>query len=158
MSEYLKILLAAACGLISTACDRYGAIFALVCIAIVMDFATGLIKAEVTGEGLSSRTASRGFWKKIALLMAMFFGILLDGSIPEIAGVIGLEIGCKLPFGLTIGSYIIINEAISIAENLYQCDPNIIPKWIVRFLKVAKNKVDEDKLDEKEDEKDAGRK
>lgn len=143
MSEYLKILLAAACGLISTACDRYGAIFGLVCVAVLMDFATGLIKAKVSGEGFDSGIGWRGFWKKIALLTAMFFGVLLDGSIPEIAGVIGLEIGCKLPFGLTIGSYIIINEAISIAENLYICDPNIIPKWIVKLLKVAKNKVDE---------------
>lgn len=150
MNEYVKIVLAAVCGLISTACDRYGAIFGLVCAAIVMDYATGLIKAKSTGEGWDSRTGTKGFWKKIALLMAMFFGVLLDGSIPVITGVIGWDITYKLPFGLTIGSYIIINEAISIAENLYQCDSGIIPAWIVRFLKVAKNKVDEKGGDEDE--------
>lgn len=148
--ERTKIIISVLLGLISTVCDRYGAIFALVCVAIVMDFATGIVKAEVTGEGLSSRTASKGFWKKIALLMAMFFGILLDGSIPQVASVIGLEIATKLPFGLTIGSYIIINETISIAENLYICDPHMIPDWIVKFLKVAKNKVDEKGADDDE--------
>lgn len=143
VSEYIKIALAAVCGLLSTACDRYGTIFALVCVAIVMDFATGLIKAQVTGEKLSSRIGWIGFWKKIALLMALLFGIYLDAGIPQIVETIGWEIGCKLPFGLTVGSYIVINEAISIAENLYQCDPGIMPSWVVRLLRIAKSKVEE---------------
>jgi toxin secretion/phage lysis holin len=143
MDLHIKALLALVCGLISTACDRYGAIFGLVCVAVMMDFATGLIKAKVSGEGFDSGIGWLGFWKKIALLMAMLFGVYLDASIPQIVTTIGLEISCKLPFGLTVGSYIIINEAISIAENLYICDPGIIPAWIVRLLKVAKNKIDE---------------
>lgn len=143
MDVHIKALLALICGLISTACDRYGAIFGLVCVAVLMDFATGLIKAKVSGEGFDSKVGWKGFWKKMALLMAMLFGVYLDASIPQIATAIGWEISCKLPFGLTVGSYIIINEAISIAENLYICDPNIVPKWIVKLLKVAKNKIDE---------------
>ena len=49
------------------------------------------------------------------------------------------------PFGLIIGSYIVLNECISICENLYECNPDIIPKWIANLLKNAKGKINEDK-------------
>lgn len=142
--ERIKIILSVILGLISTFCDRYGLILFLVACAIVLDFVTGLVKAKVSGVGLDSGIARRGFWKKIALLAALFFGVYLDVFIPTAAQAIGFVITQKLPFGMIVGCYIAVNEAISICENLYECDSNIIPRWVANLLQVAKNKMEQE--------------
>lgn len=142
--ERVKIILSVILGLLSTFCDRYGLILFLVACAIVLDFATGLIKAKVSGTGLDSGIARRGFWKKIALLAALFFGVYLDVFIPTAAQTIGFAMTQKLPFGMIVGCYIAVNEAISVCENLYACDPNIIPQWIAGLLRIAKNKMEQE--------------
>lgn len=142
--ERIKIILSVILGLISTFCDRYGLILFLVACAIVLDFVTGLVKAKASGVGLDSGIARRGFWKKIALLAALFFGVYLDVFIPTAAQAIGFVITQKLPFGMIVGCYIAVNEAISICENLYECDSNIIPRWVANLLQVAKNKMEQE--------------
>ena len=142
--ERVKVILSVILGLISTFCDRYGLIVFLVACAIVLDFVTGLVKAKASGVGLDSGIARRGFWKKIALLAALFFGVYLDVFIPTAAQAIGFVITQKLPFGMIVGCYIAVNEAISICENLYECDSNIIPRWVANLLQVAKNKMEQE--------------
>jgi toxin secretion/phage lysis holin len=141
--EKYKIVLSVILGFVSAFYHRYGLIMILVACAIAMDFITGLIKAKVSGVRLDSGIAWVGFWKKMALLAALFFGFYLDAFIPAVADAIGITIQTNLPFGLIVGCYIAINESISICENLYECDANIIPKWIANLLRVAKNQVDQ---------------
>lgn len=111
--------------------------------AVVLDVITGLVKAKATGEGLSSDKATKGFWKKISLFMGLLFGIFLDYAASTVLLHTGVNIGIDMPFALIICAYIIINEAISIAENLYLTNPDSFPKWISKLLKVAKDKIEE---------------
>ena len=135
-------------GMTASFFNQYGLVIALVVIVILLDFATGLIKSKLSGEGWESRKGTIGFWKKMALLCAMVFGIFLDAFIPLV-----LELGFNitLPFGIPIGMvvsvYIILNESISITENLYCCNKDIIPKWIANLLKLAKNSVDNEETE-----------
>ena len=46
-------------------------------IGIVFDFVTGLVKSKITGVPWSSKRGFIGFWKKISLLAALFFGVLV---------------------------------------------------------------------------------
>lgn len=140
--EKAKWLLSALCGLILSFTQKYGIMIIFVAIAIVFDFVTGLIKANLKGE-VSSEIGKRGFFKKIALLICLFFGFFLDFVIPYMCGTIGIKIPFETPFGLIICFYIVLNECISICENLYACNPGIMPKWIVRMLKSAKQQIDE---------------
>ena len=55
---------------------------------------------------------------------------------------IGKEIPFDLPFGMMICIYIVLNEAISICENLYAANPSTMPGWIVKLLMSAKEEVD----------------
>ena len=120
---------------------------------IILDFATGLIKAKITGEGWESRKGTKGFWKKVALFAGLFFGIFLDYFIPTMLQFgINYTLPFDMPVGMIIGVYIILNECISICENLYTCNPKIIPAWVAKLLKIAVDKVEtagEEKTEEK---------
>ena len=145
MNNKIKYLLSVICGLIATAAKQYGLILLFVIIGITFDFVTGIIKSKITGVPISSKKGFVGFWKKIALLAALFFGVFLDYFIPTtLEKIVSLEIPFALPFGLIIGAYIVINECISICENLYACNPGIMPKWIANLLKNAKDKIEKE--------------
>ena len=74
---------------------QYGVILLFVIIGIVFDFVTGMIKSKVTGIPLSSRRGFVGFWKKVSLLAALFFGVFLDYFIPSVLDEIA---AVQLPF------------------------------------------------------------
>ena len=112
---------------------------------MVFDCVTGLIKAKIIGEGLTSQKGWKGFWKKISLLVGLFFGIFLDYAVPLLFARAGLTLGIDLPFALIICAYIVLNECISVCENLYLINPNIMPKWIIKLLRGSKDKIDKDK-------------
>lgn len=145
MSEKIKYILSAIGGVFATLTKQYGLILLFVVIGVVFDFVTGIIKCKVTGKPLSSKKGYVGMWKKISLLAALFFGVMLDYFIPNmLEKIVSLELPFALPFGLVIGTYIVLNECISICENLYECNPDIIPKWIEKLLKNAKEKIEEE--------------
>lgn len=149
MNDKIKYILSVIGGFIATATKQYGLILLFVVIGIVFDFVTGLVKSKITGVPWSSKRGFVGFWKKISLLAALFFGVFLDYFIPmSLEKIVSVEVPFALPFGLIIGSYIVLNECISICENLYECNPDIIPKWIANLLKNAKGKINEDKNDQ----------
>ncbi len=145
MERFFKCCLSAVIGFFAALTKQYGIVFGFVAFGITFDFVTGIIKCKVTGEKLSSRRGFKGFWKKMSLLMAMCFGVFLDFFIPlSLEKIVSAELPFNLPFGLIVGTYITLNESISICENLYECNPDIIPKWVAGLLKNAKNKIDDE--------------
>lgn len=140
--DWIKLAFSAVLGALATFFNQYGLIISVVIIAIAIDCVTGLIKAKTAESGWDSQKATKGFWKKIALLIALAFGMLLDLFIPTALDAIGVTIPFNLPFALVIGCYIVLNECISICENLYIINPDIMPKWIVSLLKIAKKDID----------------
>lgn len=130
-------------GLVSTYFEAYGAIFLFVAIAIVLDVITGIVNSCANGIAITSKKATMGFWKKIALLLALLMGIFIDSFLPQLLTVVGIHLTHNLPFGLIVGCYIVLNELISIAENILGTNAIAMPKWIVKFLKGAKKDIDE---------------
>lgn len=151
MDNSSKWLISIICGTVATFFQQYGLFIVFVSFAIVFDCITGLIKAKTIGEGLTSQKGWKGFWKKISLLVGLFFGIFLDYAVPLLFARAGLTLGVDLPFALIICAYIVLNESISVCENLYLINPNIMPKWIIKLLKGSKSRLEEEK-DKKEKE------
>lgn len=137
-----QMLASLATGLVASFWSLYGAIIICVFVVIIMDFVTGMVSALATGEKISSEVGYRGFWKKIALILALSFGIFLDAFIPIALGVITLEIPFSMPIGTIVGCYIVINEAISIIENINKAAPSALPKWIKKILNGAAHTID----------------
>lgn len=147
MDEKIKWLCSVILGGISTFTKQYGLMIVLVVLAIVIDVITGIIRAKATGEALDSKKGTKGFFKKMAFLVALFFGFFLDYALPYFLSRIHIDIDYNMPFGLIIAFYIVLNEAISICENLYATNPSIMPSWIATILSNAKDKIDNEEIE-----------
>ena len=142
--NYIKFGISAILGGVASFFDQYAVIILLVAVAIVFDVITGLIKAKITGT-ISSKKGSSGMWKKIITLLALFFGIFLDYFFPVmLQSGINITLPFKIPFGLIVGVYIIINESISILENFSECGIKM-PSWVASMFKNAEKQMDEKK-------------
>ena len=149
MTELKKRVFSFLAGVVTTFFQMYGAILGLVCAAIVFDIITGVSAAKATGKKITSKKANQGFWKKMGLLMALFFGVFIDMFIPHALSFINITIPFNMPFGLIFGCYIIFNEGISICENLDKINPNILPKWVKKMLEGGSEKIDSAVSDDK---------
>ena len=142
--EKIKWCISIVGGVLAAFGKQYGFLIFLVSAAIVFDLITGLIKAKASADDVwSSEKCRRGLYKKVALLVAMCFGFFLDLFIPYALGYINVVLPIAMPFAMVISFYIILNEAISICENLYATNPETMPKWIVSLLTNVKNKLEE---------------
>lgn len=132
-------------GTIATLAEQYVILIILVAAAIVLDVITGLVKCFAIGEKLSSDKGTRGFWKKIMLLVSLLFAFFLDVSIPTILEVVSIKLPFEksLLFGSIVGVYIILNESISICENILKANKMALPKWLKKLFQDAKKEVDE---------------
>lgn len=141
-NAYIKWILSIIMGAISTFAEKYQAIICFVMIAIVFDTITGIVAAKANEEKITSKKGYMGFWKKVSLICALGFGFLLDYFIPYCASNLNLSIKPTALFGMIFGCYIVINECISILENINKANPNILPSWVSRLLINVKDQID----------------
>lgn len=144
MNRYI-LSVSAILGTVATLLETYVVLVILVACAIVLDVITGLVKCFATGEKLSSEKGQKGFWKKIMLLMALLFAFFLDVSIPAVMEVVKIQMPFEksLLFGSIVGVYIILNESISICENIIKANRMALPKWLKKLFQDAKKEIDE---------------
>lgn len=142
--EKWKWLVSVIFGAVSAFSHQYGMIIAFVGITVVFDWITGVVASMAQGEKLSSKKGAIGFWKKIGLFLGLFFGFFLDYFIPYAITAVGIEVSANIAvFGMIIGCYIVINESISVCENIYRINQSILPQWVVKLLVNAKDQIDD---------------
>lgn len=110
----------------------------VIILAVVMlsDYITGLARAWVTRQ-LSSRIGVLGIIKKVGYLFVVGVAIVIDFVIQYAAGKAGLDFGSVYFFGLLVTIWLILNECISILENL--ADIGVpLPAFLVRLVKRLK--------------------
>lgn len=96
-------------------------------IAIVLDYISGIIKAFVTKQ-LSSKIGFKGIIKKVALLLIVMLGVLVDRVTGDTGAIRTLII-----------YYFVANEGLSIVENLSIAGVPI-PKGLKKALKALREK------------------
>lgn len=140
----LLVPVSVAGGLFSTMLEEYLILIILVAAAISLDVISGLIKAAATGEPITSQKGTKGFFKKIVLLFSMTFAFFLDVAMPLLFEVcsISLPFEKSLLFGSVVCVYIVLNESISITENILKTNNKAVPKWLKKLLQGAKNEID----------------
>lgn len=119
----------------------------VIVVAVVMgcDYISGVAAAWIGGE-LSSRVGIIGIVKKAAYSMVIVVGIVVDWIVQVAAGKLGIEAGNFYFFGLLVTVWLIINELISILENVTRIGVPI-PPFLEKFTKKLKG-VTESKGDE----------
>lgn len=137
---FLSVIL----GFLSSLFQEYGILTILVSSAIVFDIITGILKAKVR-HIINSNAGYKGFWKKLSLLAGLAFGFFLDFLEYYLItkGEEGLHINIPfaIPIGMIIGIYIVLNESISICENLHECGVRL-PAFLLKALQIAKKSID----------------
>jgi toxin secretion/phage lysis holin len=144
-TEIYKIISSVIIGFLANIYDKYSVMLAFMSFAIIFDVITGLVKSKCIGEKISSKRGTKGFFKKLVFIIAYAFGVFLDLFVPYVISATGSDIEVECYFGLIIGAYITLNESISICENLYACNSDIIPSYIMNILNGIKDKINNKK-------------
>lgn len=111
---------------------------------MLIDYITGMAGASCTGQ-LNSRVGVRGIVKKAGYLALVVVGMVVDYLIASALVSIGIDLQINYCFGMIITVWLIINELISILENLGEM--NIpLPGFLIKMIKSLKSKV-EDNVD-----------
>ena len=137
----LKIPLAATGGLLASRLGHVWPLILLVFAAIMLDYITGMLAGRAN-EGINSRRAVKGVYKKTGFIILMVLGFLLDTSFNYfIAAGFSTQLPFDLPIGLIISAWIVVTEAISVCENLERMGVPI-PDPLLKLLRKTRGKID----------------
>lgn len=84
---------------------------------MVIDYVTGMVKAYMMAQ-LSSRIGVKGILKKLCYMAMVAVGAGVDYLLRGAVIGAGITLDVKLFFGMLVAIWLIINELISILENL----------------------------------------
>ena len=110
----------------------------LVILIIVMltDYITGMTRAWIT-KSFSSRVGVAGIVKKVLYLVLVAVGMVIDFLISGALSQVGVNAQMPGVIGMIVTVWLIINELISILENLSQAGVPI-PAFLVKLVKRLK--------------------
>ena len=120
-------------------------------VVMIIDYATGMTSAWKSGE-LESKTGLIGILKKVSYLVLVPVGGVVDYLISAGLAAANVEISITYCCGLIVCVWLIINELISILENLAELGTPI-PDFLVNVVHRLKNTV-ESKTDSETNKKE----
>lgn len=100
---------------------------------MLVDYATGMAKAWVT-KTLSSRTGIRGILKKVGYLVIVLVAAVIDWLLLDALVDLGVTVKLDFLFSLLVTVWLIINELISILENVAAIGAPV-PDFLVKLSK-----------------------
>ena len=109
-------------------------------VVMIIDYATGMTSAWKSGE-LESKVGLLGILKKVSYLVLVAVGGVVDYLISAGLAAANVEISVTYCCGLIVCVWLIINELISILENLSELGTPI-PKFLVNIVRRLKNTVE----------------
>lgn len=119
----------------------------------LIDYATGLLAAKYRQDGgISSYKSIRGIFKKIGMWLLIVVGSFMDILIQYAAECMGLGITIPFVVATFVAVWLVVNEMISILENLIDIGVNM-PPFLMPVVKYIKKQV-EDKATLAEEEQE----
>lgn len=106
---------------------------------MVIDYCTGMASAY-KNKGIKSKTGLIGILKKLSYLVLVCVGGVVDYLICTGLASVGIDYSSYC-FGLIVAVWLIINELISILENLSELGTPI-PPFLVKIVHRLKDSVD----------------
>ncbi len=125
-----QAILTAVLAAVSAAAGQMGAAVGVLLLMMVTDYISGLMAAYCRKE-LSSRKGLRGIIKKLSYGCVIVVGLAADWLIGA-----GFGGGEKPMFGLLVTMWLVVNEMISILENIRFLGgpvPEFLRKWLSRL-------------------------
>ncbi len=109
-------------------------------VVMVIDYGTGMAQAYIS-HTLNSRIGVMGIIKKIGYIIAVTVGIVADYLISSVLVNCGINVTINCCIGMIVTVWFIINELISILENLSEIGTPL-PKFLISIVKRLKTTVE----------------
>lgn len=151
MKDFFHIIVAGALGALAAYFNVLLIPLTVLAVVMVIDYVTGMAGAAYSGK-LSSRVGVLGILKKAGYLALVAVGMVADYLIGSALLKIGVDLQINYCFGMIITIWLIINELISILENLGELDVPL-PGFLVNIINSLKNKVEERAESKPDDDK-----
>lgn len=151
---YVKGIIAAVAAFFSAKLGILGPILLALMGVMIVDYLTGMTASKKEGN-IDSKKGMWGILKKVTYIVVVGVGMLMDWLILTTAESLGAEIPLQTFFGLLVAIWLIINELISILENLTRIGTPM-PDFLVRLVKSFKVSVESsaDKLTDAVEQKE----
>ena len=114
---------------------------AILLVAMTLDYVTGILAAKHRGQKIDSAKSIKGLDKKVAHLLLIVAGVILDCVLFYSINYFGFGVSMMFLAAIVIAVWLIINELISILENLKDSGAPI-PSWLLPLVKNLKSKVE----------------
>ncbi len=150
-SKSLQAVLSAACTMLAYYLGIVIVPVIVLCAVMLIDYATGMISAWKSAD-LSSKKGIFGIIKKVCYLVLVCVGMGVDWLIYSGMTQVGINLNYTIFFGILVTVWLIINELISILENLKNIGVPL-PKFLITVIKKLKVST-ENKFDGEEEKND----
>lgn len=141
MKDFMHLVFAGALGALAAYFNVLTIPLVVLVVVMLIDYVTGMAAASYTKQ-LNSRVGVIGIVKKAGYLALVAVGMVVDYLISNALVSIGVSLQINYCFGMIITIWLIINELISILENLGEL--NIpLPGFLVKIIKDLKSKVED---------------
>lgn len=108
---------------------------------MLLDYGTGIAKAWVSGS-LSSKVGILGILKKLGYLVVVAVGMIIDWVIQAGIAELNIEFQFEFLFAMIVIIWLILNELISILENVAAIGAPV-PKWLTKIITKLKDHTEE---------------
>ena len=108
----------------------------------VVDYITGILAAKYREESISSYKGIKGIIKKIGMWVLVLIGAWADILIQYSMEYGGLKFDWPFVVAIVVAIWLVVNELISILENLQDIGVNI-PPFLLPLMKNIKKKVED---------------
>lgn len=106
-------------------------------VMMIVDYLSGMSAAWSEGT-LSSKVGAKGIVKKVGYMALIVVAMGVDYLIYSGLCSVGVDLGYTIFFGLLVTIWLVINELISILENLGAISV-LLPKFLLTIIKKLKN-------------------
>ena len=138
-TNLIKSIFAAISAYLSSKLGILSPIIVMLIAVLITDYLTGMLSA-FQNNVLNSKTGLWGIVKKLLYGVAVAVGMIVDWTIINVAQAIDINIPMTTFFGLLVSIWLIINELISILENLMKLDvPTFLIKVVSNFKIAVEN-------------------
>lgn len=110
-------------------------------LVMLIDYISGMVSAWVRGD-LSSRVGVIGIVKKVAYLLAVAIAIIADWAVQTAATELGVNLSGFFFFGLLVTIWLVLNECISILENIAEIGVPV-PAFLLKVIDKLKKTVED---------------
>lgn len=108
----------------------------------VIDYITGLVAAKYRNEPVNSYKGFRGIAKKVCMWLLIVVGAMADWLIIYAGQTIGITIPVSFLIACVVAIWLIVNEFISILENIKDIGAPI-PPFLMPLMKNVKKQVED---------------